>query len=140
MVIIVKDEKIMQSKLRSFHESFSHPVDKEYSRSSKDADGFPIIGDLEKLRIDLIFEEFEEVMDALNNDKNAEDILKELCDLVYVCIGFADTFGWDFDTAFNRVHESNMSKLGKDGDPIYRDDGKILKSDQYKEPILKDLV
>ena len=79
-------------------------------------------------------------MDALNNDKNAEDILKELCDLVYVCIGFADTFGWDFDTAFNRVHESNMSKLGKNGEPIYRDDGKILKSDQYKEPILKDLV
>ena len=79
-------------------------------------------------------------MSAIDQKKNKEDILKELCDLVYVCIGFADTYGWNFDTAFNRVHQSNMSKLDKNGDPIYRRDGKILKSELYKEPDLQDLV
>ena len=88
----------------------------------------------------IIKEEFEEVMQAIHYKKNKEDILKELCDLVYVCVGFADTFGWNFDVAFNRVHKSNMSKLGEDGKPIYREDGKILKSDTYEEPCLQDLV
>ena len=45
----------------------------------------------------LIKEEFEEVMQAMHYKKNKEDILKELCDLVYLCVGFADTFGWNFD-------------------------------------------
>ena len=69
-----------------------------------------------------------------------DHILKELRDLVYVCVGFADTYGWDFDTAFSRVHKSNVSKLDSNGDPIYREDGKILKSKLYKEPDLQDLV
>jgi predicted HAD superfamily Cof-like phosphohydrolase len=92
------------------------------------------------LRIKLIQEEFAEVMDAVYYKKDEASILKELCDLVYVCVGFADTFGWNFDVAFNRVHASNMSKLGKDSKPLYRNDGKILKSDQYREPSLKNLT
>ena len=66
--------------------------------------------------------------------------LHQLCDLVYVAVGFADTFGWNFDVAFNRVHASNMSKLEENGKPIYREDGKIMKSSMYKEPYLEDLV
>ena len=67
-------------------------------------------------------------------------LLKELCDLQYVLSGFAVTFGLPFDEAFRRVHESNMSKLGPDGKPIYREDGKVLKGPNYKKPDLSDLV
>jgi len=48
--------------------------------------------------------------------------------------------GWDLDKAMDRVHQSNMSKLGEDGLPIYRDDGKVLKGPNYKPPNLEDLV
>ena len=65
---------------------------------------------------------------------------KELVDLVVVCVGMADTYGWDFDNAFERVHQSNMSKLDDEGKPIYREDGKVIKSKNYKEPYLDDLV
>ena len=111
------------------------------------------------MRLCLIREEAEEVEDAvcLLADKvfNAEllgidmaeeikaakaALLKELCDLQYVLSGFAVTFGLPFDEAFKRVHESNMSKLGPDGKPIYRDDGKVLKGPNYKKPDLSDLV
>ena len=102
------------------------------------------LSEAEKLKTTIIElegdEEYEELTLAINENKNKEDILKELCDLVYVCIGFADTYGWDFDVAFNKVHQSNMSKLDKNGDPIYRKDGKILKSELYEEPNLQDLV
>jgi predicted HAD superfamily Cof-like phosphohydrolase len=57
-----------------------------------------------------------------------------------VCVGFAVTYGWSFDTAFNRVHQSNMSKLDGDGNPLYREDGKVVKSDRYEPPKLKNLV
>lgn len=67
-------------------------------------------------------------------------LLKELCDLQYVLSGFAVTFGLPFDEAFRRVHESNMSKLGSDGKPVYREDGKVMKGPNYKEPNLTDLV
>lgn len=68
------------------------------------------------------------------------ELLKELCDLQYVLSGFAVTFGLPFDEAFRRVHESNMSKLGPDGKPIYREDGKVLKGPNYKKPDLSDLA
>ena len=122
----------LQNKLRSFHTAFSHPVDQPYLLVGFDHK--------KNLRIQLIREEYKELLLAINENKNKEDILKELCDLVYVCIGFADTYGWDFDVAFDKVHQSNMSKLDKNGDPIYRKDGKILKSELYKEPDLQDLV
>jgi len=122
----------LQNKLRKFHTSFRHPIDEPYLLVGFDHK--------KSLRIRLIREEYEELTLSINENKNKEDILKELCDLVYVCIGFADTYGWDFDVAFNKVHQSNMSKLDKNGDPIYRKDGKILKSELYEEPNLQDLV
>ena len=129
---MVVESETLQTKLHSFHEAFKHPTDVVYQKVSIDK--------TKALRIKLIREEFQEVMSAIHEKKSKDSILKELCDLVYVCVGFADTFGWNFDEAFNRVHTSNMSKLGEDGAPIYRDDGKILKSAQYKEPNLKELV
>jgi len=66
--------------------------------------------------------------------------LKELSDLVYVCYQYAANQGWDLDEALHRVHESNMSKLDKDGKPIFRQDGKVLKGPNYAPPNLEDLV
>lgn len=88
------------------------------------------------LRTVLIKEEYAEVLEATE----APEMLKELADLVYVTYGFAATFGWDLDEAVRRVHASNMSKLGVDGDVIYREDGKVLKGPNYEEPNLTDLV
>ena len=68
------------------------------------------------------------------------EALKELADLVYVCYQYAENMGWFLDEALDRVHKSNMSKLGEDGKPIYRKDGKVLKGPAYKPPNLEDLV
>ena len=93
----------------------------------------------------LIVEEFKEFLQAegmlfLNGSHHKEEALKELADLVYVCYQYAENMGWLLDEAMNRVHESNMSKLGEDGQPIYREDGKVLKGPNYKPPNLSDLV
>lgn len=81
-----------------------------------------------------------DLADDLDNKELRAHLLKELADLVYVCNQMAAAFGWDLQVAHNRVHASNMSKLGEDGDPIYREDGKILKGPNYFEPNLSDLV
>jgi predicted HAD superfamily Cof-like phosphohydrolase len=93
----------------------------------------------------LIVEEFKEFLDAENQlikgfTINATDVLKELADLVYVCYQYAENLGWDLDEALSRVHESNMSKLNEDGNPLLRPDGKILKGPNYQPPNLVDLV
>ena len=93
----------------------------------------------------LIVEEFKEFLDAENQlimglRVNAAECLKELADLVYVCYQYAENLGWDLDEALNRVHLSNMSKLGEDGQPIRRKDGKVLKGPNYQPPTLTDLV
>jgi predicted HAD superfamily Cof-like phosphohydrolase len=100
-----------------------------------------------KLQQTLIDEEHLEVAhayldlaDDLDNKELRAHLLKELADLVYVCNQMAAAFGWDLQVAHNRVHASNMSKLGEDGNPIYREDGKILKGPNYFEPNLSDLV
>ena len=100
-----------------------------------------------KLQQNLIDEEHLEVAHAyldlledITNKRAREHLLKELADLVYVCHQMAAAFGWDLQTAYNRVHGSNMSKLGNDGKPIRREDGKILKGPNYFEPSLIDLV
>jgi predicted HAD superfamily Cof-like phosphohydrolase len=99
------------------------------------------------LQQNLIDEEHLEVAHAyldlkedITNKRAREHLLKELADLVYVCHQMAAAFDWDLQSAYNRVHESNMSKVGVDGKPIRREDGKILKGPTYFEPSLIDLV
>ena len=75
-----------------------------------------------------------------NNPAFSSDTLKELADLVYVCYQYAENMGWNLDEAMNRVHTSNMSKLDEEGNPIYREDGKVLKGPNYKPPTLTDLI
>ncbi len=93
----------------------------------------------------LIVEEFKEFIEAegmlfRESDELHEDALKELADLIYVCYQYAENMGWFLDEALDRVHKSNMSKLDDNGEPIYRDDGKVLKGPNYAPPYLKDLV
>ena len=87
----------------------------------------------------LIAEEFYEFLFAIDNQGYEEEI-KELADLVYVCFQYAENMEWDLEIALDRVHKSNMSKLGLDGKPIRRSDGKILKGPNYEPPYLNDLV
>ena len=93
---------------------------------------------------DLIIEEFKEFLEAegmlFRHGRNVkEECLKELADLVYVCYQYAENMGWFLDEALDRVHKSNMSKLDEDGNPTYREDGKVLKGPNYKPPTLEDL-
>ena len=119
--------------LYDFHKAFQCPQRKEYKKETiEDAE-------LLVLRKSLIKEEVNELIEAIEKEE-ATNVLKELVDVVVVCAGMADTYGWDFDTAFSRVHASNMSKLDDDGKPVYRTDGKVLKSKNYKYPYLDDLV
>ena len=127
------ESETLEAKLRIFHRSFEHPLGLDYPTSHT------IMDSEKKLRRVLIQEEYAELIDAINNGDD-DEVLKELCDLVYVCVGFAVTYGWSFDTAFNRVHQSNMSKLDPDGNPAYREDGKVVKPSGYKPPKLLDLV
>jgi predicted HAD superfamily Cof-like phosphohydrolase len=93
----------------------------------------------------LIVEEFKEFLEAdhkmaMMHPPDREACLKELADLIYVCAQYAENMNWDIEQALRRVHRSNMSKLGEDGKPIYREDGKVLKGPNYQPPDLSDLV
>ena len=91
------------------------------------------------MQLALIAEEFKEFNNAVANE-TYENELKELADLVYVCFQYAENMEWDLEEALDRVHKSNMSKLGLDGKPIRRVDGKVLKGPNYQPPNLFDLV
>ena len=109
-------------KLHIFNKAFQVPQNVDFN--SEDESDKKVF----ELRTKLIREEYAEVMQALSaKSPTPSHILKELCDLVYVCVGLADVYNWNFDVAFNRVHASNMSKLDENGKFLRRDDGKVLK-------------
>lgn len=91
------------------------------------------------LRIELIAEELEELWDACEQ-KDLVEIADALTDILYVTYGDGHAFGIDLDKCFEEVQRSNMSKLGEDGKPIYREDGKIMKGPNYSEPDLKSVL
>lgn len=106
--------------VREFHEAFDLPIN-DATRT------------LNKLRADLVREEAREAGDAIEAGP-PEAIAKELADVVIVTHGAAQTFGIDLDEAIRLVHASNMSKLGHDGKPVMRSDGKVLKGPNYQSP------
>jgi len=112
--------------VKHFARTYGQSLGQKWEKGNKD----------DLLRTLLVNEEYTEVLSA----ETAENMLKELADLVYVTYGFSATFGWDLDEAVRRVHASNMSKLGVDGNPVYRGDGKVLKGPNYAEPNLTDLI
>ena len=96
-------------------------------------------------QVDLITEEYQEFIEAegmlfRESDRFKEECLKELADLVYVCYQYAANMGWDLDRALELIHKSNLSKLDENGQPIYREDGKILKGPNYTKPNLNSLI
>lgn len=91
------------------------------------------------LRIELIQEELEELKEAIGNADMVE-VADALTDILYVTYGAGHAFGIDLDKCFEEVQASNMSKLGTDGKPIYREDGKVLKGPNFFQPDLKQFV
>ena len=95
--------------------------------------------DIADLRIELIAEELQELCEAVDQ-KDMAEIADALTDLLYVVYGAGAAYGIDLDATFSEVHESNMSKLGEDGSPIYREDGKVLKGPNYWAPNMNKFI
>ena len=95
--------------------------------------------EIQRLRLDLIEEELDELHYAIDN-KDMVEIADALGDLLYVVYGAGHAFGIDLDECFKEIHASNMSKLGPDGKPIKREDGKVLKPDTFFPPDLKSIL
>ena len=92
-----------------------------------------------RLRVELIEEELQELRKALE-DNDVIEVADALTDLLYVVYGSGHAFGIDLDQCFEEVHSSNMSKLGEDGQPIFREDGKVLKGPNYFKPMLQEVL
>ena len=91
------------------------------------------------LRYDLIKEELEELKEAMDK-KDIKEVADALTDILYVTYGAGHAFGIDLDKCFQEVQNSNMSKLGSDGKPIYNDKGKVMKGPNYYKPDLRKFV
>jgi hypothetical protein len=131
----------MVVKVAEMHDLFGHPVDTRdiYGTAKEDLD-------FNELSVKLIREETKELLESLGDPESGSGeihekaaILKEMCDVLVVVIGRAVGWGWDLSTAFERVMESQKSKLGPDGRPVYRKDGKFIKGPNYEAPDLSDL-
>lgn len=131
--------------VKEFHAAFNKTPDPQFPSKQKE--------DTKVLRIKLITEEYKEVLNELgyslshdpdpsNYPKGLEldKLAKELADLLYVVYGTAAAFGLPIDEVYREVHESNMSKLGEDGKPVYREDGKVLKGPNYRPADVKKLI
>lgn len=123
-------EKTSFELVKEFHKTYGQPVAKEPGLITKER--------LE-LRTSLIEEEFSEFQDAAD-DGDLVGVADALGDLIYVVNGAAVEYGIDLDRVVREIHRSNMSKLGEDGKPIYREDGKVLKGDNYSPPNLKPIL
>ena len=94
---------------------------------------------INQLRISLINEELEELKKAIS-ENNIVEVADALTDILYVTYGAGHSFGIDLDKCFNEVQESNMSKLGSDGKPIYNESGKVMKGPNYFKPNLSKFL
>ena len=90
---------------------------------------------INSLRLSLIEEELKELKDAMKT-KNILEVADALTDILYVTYGAGHAFGIDLDKCFEEVQNSNMSKLGDDGKPIYNEFGKVMKGPNYFKPNL----
>ena len=117
-------------KVKSFMKTFGQEVKSSPSLSSTQ---------INKLRYNLIKEELEEFKQALDKNDLLE-VADALTDILYVTYGAGHAFGIDLDACFKEVQNSNMSKLGNDGKPIYNDQGKVMKGPNYFKPDLSKFV
>ena len=117
-------------KVKNFMETFGQEVKSSPSFSSSK---------INKLRYNLIKEELDEFKQALDNNDLLE-VADALTDILYVTYGAGHAFGIDLDACFQEVQNSNMSKLGKDGKPIFNDQGKVMKGPNYFKPDLSKYI
>ncbi len=94
---------------------------------------------INKLRVDLIKEEVNELNEAMKN-KNLLEVADALTDILYVTYGAGHAFGIDLDKCFDEVQNSNMSKLDSNGKPIYNNDGKVMKGPNFLKPDLTKFI
>ena len=118
------------NKVKTFMETFGQEVKTKPSFSSDK---------INTLRYDLIKEELEELKIAMEN-KDLLEVADALTDILYVTYGAGHAFGIDLDKCFEEVQNSNMSKLGEDGKPIYNDSGKVMKGPKYFKPDLSKFI
>jgi len=109
-----------------------------FSQEVKDKPKFPN-DKIKQLRYDLIKEELDELEKAMKTN-NLKEIADALTDILYVTYGAGHAYGIDLDKCFTEVQRSNMSKLGKDGKPIYNEMGKVMKGPSFFEPNLKKFI
>ena len=117
-------------KVKIFMETFGQEVKSKSSLSSDK---------INSLRLSLIQEELDELNKAIQ-DKDIVEVADALTDILYVTYGAGHAFGIDLDQCFNEVQNSNMSKLGDDGKPIYNENGKVMKGPNYFKPDLSKYI
>ena len=111
---------------------------KTFGQEVKDKPAFST-DKINKLRIDLIKEELEELTDAVKKNDLLE-VADALTDILYVTYGAGHAFGIDLDKCFEEVQNSNMSKLDENGSPIYNNAGKVMKGPNYFKPDLSKFI
>ena len=109
-----------------------------FGQEIKDKPSFPS-AKITQLRYSLIKEEFNELKEAIDKN-NLKEVADALTDILYVTYGAGHAFGINLDACFIEDQSSNMSKLGKDGKPIYNEHGKVLKGPKYFKPDLSKFV
>ena len=117
-------------KVKKFMETFGQEI--------KEKASFPN-DKITSLRYDLIKEELDEFKEAIDK-KDIKEVADALTDILYVTYGAGHAFGIDLDKCFEEVQNSNMSKLGDDGKPIYNENGKVMKGPNYFKPNLSKFV
>jgi predicted HAD superfamily Cof-like phosphohydrolase len=113
-------------KVKQFMQTFGQEVKTKASFSDEKTN---------QLRLDLISEELEELKNAMTS-KDLLEVADALTDILYVTYGAGHAFGINLDKCFDEVQNSNMSKLGSDGKPIYNESGKVMKGPDYFKPDL----
>lgn len=127
----MSDKKTMFEMVREFHQHYSMPIGTVPT--------FILDDTREALRNHLEVEEQEEWKDAIYNDDIVE-VADAIGDYIYVLLGRTVEMGLPMDEIFAEIHRSNMSKLGEDGKPIYREDGKVLKGPNYTPPDIESIL
>ena len=117
-------------KVKVFMKTFGQDVKQQAALSTEK---------INSLRISLIEEELDELKEAMK-EKNLKEVADALTDILYVTYGAGHAFGIDLDKCFDEVQNSNMSKLGADGKPIYNESGKVMKGPNYFKPDLSKYI
>jgi predicted HAD superfamily Cof-like phosphohydrolase len=135
-ISMLEDVYISKSQAHPFHDVWK--FHETYNLIRTKTPGLPDKA-MRELRKDLLEEEYQEYLNGeLNND--LVEIADALGDIIYIAYGTGVAYGLPMDEIFNEIQRSNMSKLGEDGKPIYREDGKVLKGPNYSKPDIKGII